>query len=26
MWYEEWTHQVENIGSSDVNAIIVEAK
>ncbi len=26
MWHEEWTHQVENVGSSDVRAIIVEAK
>ena len=26
MWHEEWTHQVENVGSSDVHAIIVEAK
>ena len=26
MWHEEWTHRVENVGSSDVHAIIVEAK
>ena len=26
MWHEEWTHKVENIGTSDINAIIVEAK
>ena len=26
MWHEEWTHQVENVCSSDVHAIIVEAK
>ena len=26
MWHEEWTHRVENVGSSDVRAIIVEAK
>lgn len=26
MWHEEWTHQVENIGSSDIVAIIVESK
>ena len=26
MWHEEWTHTVENIGSSDIKAIIVEAK
>ncbi len=26
MWNEAWTHQVENIGSSDILAIIVEAK
>ncbi len=26
MWHEEWTHQVENIGSSDIRAIIVESK
>ena len=26
MWHEEWTHQVENIGTSDIHAIIVESK
>ena len=26
IWHEEWTHQVENIGSSDIQAIIVEDK
>jgi mannose-6-phosphate isomerase-like protein (cupin superfamily) len=26
MWHEEWTHQVENIGNSDIRAIIVESK
>ncbi len=26
MWHEPWTHQVENVGSSDVKAIIVESK
>jgi len=26
MWHEEWTHQVENTGSSDILAIIVESK
>ncbi len=26
MWNEAWTHQVENIGSADILAIIVEAK
>jgi hypothetical protein len=26
MWNEAWTHQVENIGSSDLKAIIVESK
>ena len=26
MWHEEWTHTVENIGASDIKAIIVEAK
>lgn len=26
MWHEEWTHTVENVGSSDIRAIIVEAK
>lgn len=26
MWHEEWTHQVENIGSADILAIIVESK
>jgi mannose-6-phosphate isomerase-like protein (cupin superfamily) len=26
MWHEEWTHQVENVGSRDVYAIVVESK
>ena len=26
MWHEEWTHQVENVGTSDLKAIIVEGK
>jgi|SRR3990170_7799741 len=26
MWHEEWTHRVENVGSSDILAIIVESK
>lgn len=26
MWHEAWTHRVENVGSSDVRAIIVEPK
>jgi hypothetical protein len=26
MWHEEWTHQVENVGTSNVQAIIVEYK
>ncbi len=26
MWHEEWTHTVENIGTSDIKAIIVESK
>lgn len=26
MWNEAWTHQVENIGTSDLKAIIVESK
>lgn len=26
MWHEEWTHQVENVGSNDLYAIIVENK
>jgi len=24
MWHEAWTHTVENVGSSDIKAIIVE--
>jgi quercetin dioxygenase-like cupin family protein len=24
MWHEPWTHRVENIGTSDITAIIVE--
>jgi quercetin dioxygenase-like cupin family protein len=26
IWHEPWTHRVENIGESDVEAVIVEAK
>jgi mannose-6-phosphate isomerase-like protein (cupin superfamily) len=26
MWHEAWTHQVENLGSGDLRAIIVESK
>jgi hypothetical protein len=26
MWHEAWTHTVENIGSADIKAIIVENK
>ncbi|MBI4548667.1 MAG: ester cyclase [Ignavibacteriae bacterium] len=26
MWHEAWTHQVENIGTADLYAIIVESK
>ena len=26
MWHETWTHTVENIGATDVLAIIVESK
>ena len=26
MWHEAWTHTVENVGSSDVRAIVVESK
>ena len=26
MWHEGWTHRVENIGTSDIRAIIVESK
>lgn len=26
MWHEPWTHTVENVGDSDITAIIVEAK
>ena len=26
MWHEEWTHTVENVGASDILAIIVEPK
>ena len=26
MWHEAWTHRVENVGSSDVRAIIVGPK
>ena len=24
MWHEPWTHRVENVGTSDVKAIVVE--
>ncbi len=26
MWHEAWTHQVENIGDTDIYAIVVEAR
>jgi hypothetical protein len=26
MWHEKWTHQVENVGSKDLSAIIMEPK
>lgn len=26
MWHEAWTHRVENIGTADIRAIIVESK
>jgi hypothetical protein len=26
MWHEPWTHQVENLGDTDIRAVIVEAK
>jgi len=26
MWHEPWTHRVENVGPSDIRAIIVENK
>ena len=26
MWHEAWTHTVENVGTSDIRAIIVESK
>jgi hypothetical protein len=26
MWHEAWTHQVENIGGTDIRAVIVESK
>lgn len=26
MWHEAWTHTVENVGSADLKAIIVESK
>jgi quercetin dioxygenase-like cupin family protein len=26
IWHEPWTHRVENVGSSDVEAVIVESK
>lgn len=25
LWHEAWTHTVENIGTSDIKAIIVES-
>ena len=26
MWHESWTHRVENAGTTDIRAIIVESK
>jgi hypothetical protein len=26
MWHDAWTHTVENVGVSDIKAIIVESK
>ncbi len=26
MWHEPWTHRVENIGDTEVHAIVVESK
>ena len=26
MWHDAWTHTVENVGSSDIKAIVVENK
>lgn len=26
MWHEAWTHSVENVGPTDISAIIVESK
>ena len=26
MWHEAWTHTVENVGSTDIKAIVVENK
>jgi beta-alanine degradation protein BauB len=26
MWHEPWTHQVENVGTCDIRAVIVESK
>jgi quercetin dioxygenase-like cupin family protein len=26
MWHEAWTHRVENVGETDIRAIIVESK
>ncbi len=26
MWHEAWTHQVNNVGDTDIKAIIVEGK
>lgn len=26
MWHEPWTHRVQNVGDSDIKAVIVEAK
>jgi len=26
MWHEPWTHRVQNVGTSDIRAVIVESK
>lgn len=26
MWHEPWTHRVENVGDTDIHAVIVESK
>ncbi|MCA1645396.1 MAG: hypothetical protein LC797_07990 [Chloroflexi bacterium] len=26
MWHEAWTHQVENVGTTEIRAVIVETK